>query len=171
MASLIDELINILEKEYEVYQQLIPIVEEKTQVIVKNDLISLQEITDKEQQAIDKINSLEHKRETVVNDIQTVINHKTGEFNLQKLIKLLEKQPKEQKALSIIHDKLKSTIQRLVKANNRNKALIQQSLEMIEFSMNFIQSTRMSPGNNTYTKGASEYMAQSPGTGMFDAKQ
>ena len=171
MASLIDELINILEKEYEIYQQLVPIAEEKTQVIVKNDLNSLQEITDREQLAIDQINSLEHKRETIITDIRTVINHKTGEFNIQKLIKLLEKQPKEQRALSIIHDNLKSTIQRLVKANNRNKSLIQQSLEMIEFNMNFIQSTRMSPGNNTYTKSASEYSAQSPGTGMFDAKQ
>lgn len=171
MASLIDELIDILEKEYEIYQQLIPIVEEKTQVIVKNDLNSLQEITGKEQTAIDYINTLEHKRENVMVNIKTVINRKSGDLNLQILIKLMDKQPKEQRALSMLHDNLKSAVQRLVKANNRNEHLIQQSLEMIEFNMNFIQSTRMSPGNNTYTKGASQYMAQSPGTGMFDAKQ
>lgn len=171
MASLIDELIDILENEYEIYQQLIPIVEQKTQVIVKNDLEALQDITGKEQSAIDKIGILEHKRETVMKDIKTVINRKSEDLNLQTLITLLEKQPREQKALSSIHDKLKNTIQRLANANNRNKNLIQQSLEMIEFNMNFIQSTRMSPGNNTYTRGASQYMAQSPGTGMFDAKQ
>lgn len=171
MASLIDELIVILEKEQDVYQQLIPIAEEKTQVIVKNDLNSLQEITGKEQLAIDLINTLEHKREAVMSNIKTVINRKSEDFNLNVLIKLMEKQPKEQKALSIIHDNLKATIQRLVKVNNRNKSLIQQSLEMIEFNMNFIQSTRMSPGNNTYTKSASQYEAQMQGTGMFDAKQ
>jgi flagellar biosynthesis/type III secretory pathway chaperone len=171
VASLIDELIDVLEKEYVVYQQLIPIAEEKTQVIVKNDLTSLQEITGKEQIAVDQINALEHKREGIMVNIRTVINRKTGDFNLKTLIGLMEKQPKEQKALSIIHDNLKSTIQRLVEANSRNKSLIQQSLEMIEFNMNFIQSTRMSPGNNTYTKGASQYDAQTSRTGMFDAKQ
>lgn len=171
MASLIDELINVLEKEYEVYQQLIPIAEEKTQVIVRNDLNSLQEITGKEQLAIDKINSLEHKRENIMADIKTVINRKSANITLTALIGLMEKQPREQKALSIIHDNLKSTVQRLVNINNRNKSLIDQSLEMIEFNMNFIQSTRMSPGSNTYTKGASQYEAQAFRTGMFDAKQ
>ena len=160
MASLIDELIDVLEQEYQVYQQLLPIAEEKTQVIVKNDLSSLQDITGKEQLAVDKINALEHKRETIMGNIKTVINRKSVEFNLKTLIHL-----------SVIHDKLKGTVQRLVEVNNRNKSLIQQSLEMIEFNMNFIQSTRMSPGNNTYTKGASQNIAQARGTGMFDARQ
>ena len=171
MASLIDELIGVLEEECNVYQQLIPISEEKSQVIVKNDLTSLQEITSKEQTAISRINTLERKRDQIMVNIRTVINRKTGEFTLKTLIGLMEKQPKEQTALSLIHDNLKNTIQRLVEINNRNKSLIQQSLEMIEFNMNFIQSTRMSPGNNTYTKGASQYEAFASGTGMFDAKQ
>ncbi len=171
MASLMEELIQILEQEHEIYQQLIPISDAKTQIIVKNDLIALQEITDKEQLAVDKINALEHKRDTVMMNIKTVINRKSGDFTLKTLIDLMEKQPKEQKTLSHLHDNLKKTIHRLVEINNRNNSLIQQSLEMIEFNMNFIQSTRMSPGNNTYTKGASRYEANSRVTGMFDAKQ
>lgn len=171
MASLIEELIDVLEKEYILYKELIPIADSKTQIIVKNDLNSLQEITEKEQNAIDQINVLEHKREAVMLNIKTVINIKSQEFSLKDLIGLLGKQPKEQKALSMIHDNLKVTVQRLITINNRNQSLIQQSLEMIEFNMNFIQSTRMSPGNNTYTKSASRYDAQMRGTGMFDAKQ
>jgi hypothetical protein len=171
LASLIEELVQILEQEYEIYQQLIPISDAKTQVIVKNDLTSLQEITAKEQLAVDNINVLEHKRDTVMLNIKTVINRKSDTFTLKNLIDLMEKQPNEQKALSILHDNLKRTIHRLVQINNRNNSLIQQSLEMIEFNMNFIQSTRMAPGNNTYTKGASRYEVQSRATGMFDAKQ
>ena len=171
MASLIEELIGILDKEYEIYRQMIPIAEEKTKVIVKNDLTALQAITEKEQIVIERINVQERKREEVMVNIKTVINRKTDLLDLKTLIQFLEKQPKEQKALSIIHDNLKRTIQKLVEINNRNNSLIQQSLEMIEFNMNFIQSTRMSPGNNTYTKGAAQYDAQSLGTGMFDAKQ
>ena len=171
MASLIEELIDVLEQEYEIYKELIPVAETKTRIIVKNDLISLQEITDREQLTVDRINTLEHKRETVMLNIKTVINRKSNDFNLKNLIDLLDKQPKEQKALTILHDSLQSTIHRLVEINNHNKSLIQQSLEMIEFNMNFIQSTRMSPGNNTYTRSASRYDASMRGTGMFDAKQ
>lgn len=171
MASLIDELIGILNEETQIYNQLIPVAEEKTLIIVKNDLILLQEITGKEQSIIDQVSSLERKREEVMVNIKTVINHKSENLNLKLLVQLLVKQPKEQKALSVLRDNLNGTIQRLVEVNNRNKLLIQQSLEMIEFNMNFIQSTRMSPGNNTYTKGATQYDAQSSGTGMFDAKQ
>ena len=171
MASLIDELIDILQEEHKIYRQLIPIAEEKTRVIVKNDLDSLQSITEQEQSAISRINVLERKRETVMVNIKTVINRKNGELSLSTLIDLMEKQPKEQKALSVLHDNLKDAIQGMVQINNRNKTLIQHSLEMIEFNMNFIQSTRMSPGNNIYTKGASRYDAQSSGAGMFDARQ
>ncbi len=171
MASLIDELVSILEEECVIYKQLIPIADEKTKVIVRNDLAALQEITDKEQNAINSIQSLERRRDTVLDNIRTVINRRAGEFNLRTLIKLMDKQPGEQKALSVVHDNLKKTIQVLVQINNRNKVLIQQSLEMIEFNMNFIQSTRMSPGNNTYTKGASRYDATASGAGMFDARQ
>ena len=170
MASLIDELINTLENEYEIYQQLMPIANKKTQVIVANDLSSLQRITSEEQTAIDKISALERKREAVMINIKTVISRK-DELTVKSLVELLSNQPKEQKALSIIRDKLRETILIFNQINNRNKSLIQQSLEMIEFNMNFIQSTRMSPGNNTYTKGASKYEAQARGTGMFDAKQ
>lgn len=171
MASLIEELISILDKEYEIYQQLIPIASEKTQVIVRNDLPALQLITENEQLAIDRINALEHKREEAVNNIKVVINRRSEQLTMKTLIQLLGNQPKEQKALSILHDNLTKTIRVLAEINNRNKSLIQQSLEMIEFNMNFIQSTRMAPGNNTYTKGASKYDVQTQGTGMFDAKQ
>lgn len=171
MASLIEELIEVLDKEYEAYEKLLPVAMEKTQIIVQNDVTTLQEITDKEQSMVDQINVLEHRREEVMQNIRTVIGKKTSSLNLTVLIELLDKQPKEQKQLSILRDKLHNTIQSLISINNRNKALIQQSLEMIEFNMNFIQSTRMSPGNNTYTKGASTYEAPAFRTGMFDAKQ
>ncbi len=171
MASLIDELIGVLGQEYEIYQQLIPIAMEKTQVIVRNDMNALQDITNKEQLVVDHINFLERKRDEVMNNIKTVIGKKAASLNLTSLVHLLDKQPSEQKALSVLRDNLKAAVQRLAEINDRNKSLIQQSLEMIEFNMNFIQSTRMSPGNNTYTKGASAYDAQAFGTGMFDAKQ
>lgn len=171
LASLMEELMMTLEQEYEIYKQLIPIEERKTQIIVDNDLSALEKITVEEQYVIEKINALERKREEVLVNIGTVISKNPATLQIQTIIKLLEKQPKEQKQLSEVHDNLKKILQRLVDINNQNNSLIQHSLEMIEFNMNFIQSTRMQPGNNGYNRGASQYDAGAMQPGMFDTRQ
>ncbi|MFA9464527.1 MAG: flagellar protein FlgN [Velocimicrobium sp.] len=170
MASLIEELIMTLEEEETVYQKLIPINEDKTKIIINNDLDALQKITDQEQSMILKINVLEHKRQEVLINIGTVINRNPSTLDLKTMVKLLEKQPEEQKKLSQIHDNLKRTIGRLMELNHQNQSLIEQSLELIEFNMNFIQSTRMSPGNN-YNKNASGIDLSIEQNNMFDTKQ
>jgi flagellar biosynthesis/type III secretory pathway chaperone len=171
MAGLIDELVNTILKENDIYKELIPIADEKTRVIIKNDLDALQKITEQEQLTIEKINALEKKREEVIVNIGTVLSRDPKELNMKTLIKILGKQPEEQKRLSRIHDELSETLRRLVVINDRNKELIKQSLEMIEFNMNLIQSTRMAPGVNNYTRSAGESSIRQAGTGMFDAKQ
>lgn len=170
MASLVEELISVLEEECEIYDKLLPIAEEKTNVIIKNDLETLRKITIQEHETVDRVNALERKREQVIFDIATVLNQDKDTLNLTKIIQLLEKQPKEQKLLGELHSRLKRTVGRLVDVNFQNKSLIEQSLEMIEFNMNLIQSTRTLPGNN-YTKGATTIDAPSLQTGTFDAKQ
>jgi flagellar biosynthesis/type III secretory pathway chaperone len=171
MAGLIDELVNVMSQENDIYRELIPIAEEKTRVIIKNDLDALQKITEQEQLTIEKITALEKKREEVVINIGTVLSRDPKELNMKALIKIMGKQPEEQKELSRIHDELNVNLRRLVTINDRNKELINQSLEMIEFNMNLIQSTRMAPGVNNYTRSAGESSIRQAGTGMFDAKQ
>jgi len=171
MAGLIDELVNIMSQENDIYKKLIPIADEKTRIIIKNDLDALQKITEQEQLTIEKINALEKKREEVIVNIGTVLSRDPKSLNMKNLIKILGKQPEEQKRLSKIHDELSETLRRLVTINDRNKELINQSLEMIEFNMNLIQSTRMAPGVNNYTRAAGESDIRQAGTGMFDAKQ
>ena len=171
MASLIEELIEVLQKEEAVYKELLPIAEKKTQVIIKNDLTALQEITEQEQRTIETVTALEHKRDEVIVNMGVVLNRNPKTLTLKKLIGLLEKQPNEQMELSKLHDSLTSLLKKLSDANLRNQSLIEQSLEMIEFNMNLIQSTRMSPGSGSYTKNAYESDSVFGQTGMFDARQ
>lgn len=171
MASLIEELITTLEQEYEIYEKLVPIEESKTKIIVKGDLEALQQITEQEQVVVEKINSLEHKREEIVNNVGTVVGKDPKTLRVQAIIDILDKQPKEQQQLSKVHEKLKKIVQKLAEINNHNNSLIQQSLEMIEFNMNFIQSARMITMNNSYNKGASQSDMPVMGAGMFDTKQ
>lgn len=170
MASLMEELISTLSQEKELYLALLPIAEEKTKAIVANDLEQLQKITDKEQEAVDRVNALERKRSEVINNMGIVLGRKPQELTLTELILVAEKQPKDKAALTELKESLGTAVKRLADLNERNKVLIQHSLEMIEFNMNLIQSTRMVQGNN-YTKSAAETEIGASQTGMFDAKQ
>ncbi len=171
MASLVEELVTVLTEQTKVYEQLIPVAEAKAPVIIQNDLEKLQSLTDKEQELVDEVTALEHKRLEIIRNIAIVLGKKEAQIKSKDIINSLVRDPAEQKELQILHDQLKQAIQKLMEINNRNKSLINQSLEMIEFNMNFIQSTRMSPGNNNYTRGAINTNALNSQTRMFDAKQ
>lgn len=173
MASLIDELITVLQEEEEVYRSLIPVSERKTEILVRRDVKSLQQVTEEEQALLDRAAALGHKREKVIQNMGMVLNRSPQDLDLVSLIDLLAKQPAEKKRLSTLHDSLIQVMKRLVDVNEKNKDLIENSLEMIEFNMNFIQSTRMSPGNNNYDKNATSAngMNTAYSAGSFDAKQ
>lgn len=171
MASLIEELISALSAEKAVYEELVPVSERKTKVLVKNDLEELKKVTAQEQLLLDRAGVIGHKREEVIKNIGVVLNKTPAELDLTSLTKLLARQPEEKKALAALHDSLRTTMRRLVEVNERNKDLIENSLEMIEFNMNFIQSTRMSPGNNNYNRNATNSYTSDYGGHGFDAKQ
>ena len=169
MASLIEELIMVLGDEEEIYSEIIPVAEKKTQIIVNNDLQSLNSITEEEQELLGKISKLEKKRQEVIRNIGIVMNKKESELNFVTIIELLNGQEKEQEELRKLHDKLKRTIDVLSTLNERNQMLIKQSLEMIDFDINLMQSLRTSPGVGQYNI-ASEVEMQGMKSGMFDAK-
>ena len=171
MASLIEELIAVLKQEEEVYKKLLPLEEAKIKIIIDNDLTALQRITEQEQLTVETVTALEHKRDEVIVNMGIVLNRNPKTLTLKKLIGLLEQQPKEQQELAQLHDSLTAILKRLSDANIRNQSLIEQSLEMIEFNMNLIQSTRMSPGSGSYTKNAYTDESTVGRTGMFDARQ
>ena len=171
MASLIEELISTLKAEKAVYEELVPVSEKKTKILVKNDLEELKIITAQVQLLIDRAGVIGHKREEVIKNIGVVLNKTPEQLDLTSLTRLMAKQPEEKKTLAALHDSLRTTMRRLVEVNERNKDLIENSLEMIEFNMNFIQSTRMSPGNNNYNRNATNSYTSDYGGHGFDAKQ
>ena len=171
MASLIENLISILEEENNEYNQLLNLSLDKTSVIVKGDIETLQFIVAKEQKNIAAINKLEKSREENIKDIANVLNIPENEFKLENLIKMLEKQPKEQDSLSKVRDAFKRTMNKLVKVNDNNRVLLQESIDMIEFELNLSRNTMLAPETANYSKGAYNTMGQNLIAGSFDAKQ
>lgn len=170
MASLIETLIDVLNKENTEYEGLLNLSEDKTAAIVQGDVEQLQEILIQEQKFIDTINALDAQREENVKDICNVLNLSPKNMKVDRIIELLERQPKERSALQAVHTKLKRTLDQLMKINENNKVLLQESMDMIEFELNLAKNSVLAPQTANYSKGA--YTENSlPGMGSFDAKQ
>ncbi|MBP3338693.1 MAG: flagellar protein FlgN [Lachnospiraceae bacterium] len=169
MASLIDELINVLEQENKEYETLMLLSKEKTPVIVKGDLEKLQRITQVEQEFIGKITNLEKKRTDVMNDIGTVLSKDPKTMRVVDVIEILSKQPVEQNRLSEVHDKLLTTLENFKKYNEVNANLIKESLEIIDFNLNLVTSLYQDTGIANYDKNAKSISAMGA-TGVFDRK-
>jgi len=172
VASLIENLISVLEQENSEYEVLLELSRKKTPVIVQGDIVQLQEITDEEQNVIDRIHLLEMKREEHIHDIADVINKDVEQLKLEKLIQMFEKSPREQRMLSDIHDKLHNTLSQMQQVNNHNRELLEGALELVEFDMNLLQSAKRAPETANYNRGAySTGNVMGTDSGMFDARQ
>lgn len=171
MASLMEELITTLDEEDKIYRVLIPIEQDKTRAIIANDMKSLEDITVKEHDLVDQTTALEGRRERIVTDIATVLGKDPKSMNLKVIAESLQNQPGDRMELQKVHDRLRRTVQQLQDINSQNKMLLKESMEMVEFNMNVIRSTRMSSGSSNYSSDASEVAGMAPQHGMFDAKQ
>ncbi len=171
MASLIEELIDTLNKENDEYGKLLEMSRQKAAVIVSRDIPALEKITDDEQNVMTTIGKLDAKREQVTRDIADVINKDVESLKLSVLIDLLSKQPDEQRRLSVIHDKLKVTVESVRTINESNRQLIEQSLEMVDFDLNMIRSMRQAPETNNYGRSAMSVGETLGSVRGFDAKQ
>jgi len=169
MASLVQDLIRILEEETGCYKLLREMADNKKDVIIKGDLPSLQDMTQREQEMAGLLLRLEKKRTAIIEDIATVTNQSKEEMTVSRLIDLLDGQP-EQKKLEQVGQDLVSEVVPLQEANQTNEMLLKQSMEFVDFTMNAIQSSREPVANNNYQNkgyGASSYGGQS----FFDSKQ
>lgn len=172
MASLMENLIQVLGQECAEYEGLLALSQKKTPIIASGSLEDLQKITDDEQNVVIRINHLEKQRIEVTKDIANVLNRDVDSLKLTNLIDMLAGRPAEQEKLAAVHDRLQTVVHSLQLINEQNKELLTNALEMVEFEMTLLQSMKAAPETANYNKGA--YSAGStmgvPGRG-FDAKQ
>lgn len=168
MASLIEELIDTLDKENTEYEALLELSTQKTGIIVKDDIAGLNEMIAKEQVHLDKIANLDKKRIEVINDIAIVLNKDVNTLTVKGVINLLEGQKEEQQQLARVHDRLKKTLRSVEAVNEMNKGLIEEALELINFNINYINGLSQIPETANYTKDA--YNQSQIGIATFDKK-
>ena len=154
MASLMENLIEILNKESEGYEGLLETSRKKTTVIIKGDLEALTQLTEEEQTKTDKILNLEKKRIEVTKDMANVLNMDVNTLKLTKLVDVLSSRPEEQKALAAAIDRIKASALAVQQVNKQNSELLKNSIEMVEFELGLLQAMKQAPETANYSRGA-----------------
>ena len=167
MASLLENLIDVLDKENTEYEKLVVLSDRKTPVIIQGDIDTLGSITEQEQEIVGIIQQLEKQRTEALADIANVVNR---DVETLKLINLIQMEQQEQ--LTRVHNRLKATIQKLKEINEKNQMLIGDAMEMVDFNLKMLQGLKSAPqtanySKNAYCTGSSLGVLQ----GGFDAKQ
>ena len=172
MASLMETLIDILDKETVEYEKLLNLTLSKTPVIVSENLDELARITDDEQLELSRIQALDKEMSGAIADIAIVLNKDVETMSLRKLIRIMAGRPSEQRALAEAYDRLMATAKQVKLVNERNAELIQSALDMVHFNMNMLQSANSAPESANYNRGAYSTGEQlGVDRQSFDAKQ
>ena len=172
MASLLENLIDVLGRETQEYETLVTFAEQKTPAIVKGDIESLKKITEDEQEVVGRIQKMEKQRNKFLADIANVVNRDVETLKLIDLIQMLESMPDQQQKLKDVQKRLRGTIDKLREANGKNQLLLAERLDMVDFNLNMIRAMKSAPQTANYSKNAYTN-GQSLGIfhGGFDAKQ
>lgn len=172
MASLMENLISILNEECDEYGKLLQLSISKTPIIVSENLDELARITDDEQLLLSRLANLDKKRNETVADIANVLNKDVETLKIKNLIKMMGTRPSEQRELAVAYDKLMATAKQVELINARNNELIQSALDMVHFNMNLIQASKAAPESANYDRGAlSTGDALGVNRKSFDARQ
>ena len=164
MAGLINELLTVLNEQTENYENLLALSHEKHQVLVENDVKALQKITNVENIIVGNNQRLEKKRVKITADISTVLGKRESDMTLSLLAEMI-KQQEEYPALVDVSKRLRTAVEDLKEVNDRNKTLLEFSLDYIDFTMNLVRSSASDAPPSNYNNSVQ------PDSTLFQAKQ
>ncbi|HQA58846.1 MAG TPA: flagellar protein FlgN [Acetivibrio sp.] len=144
--QLINDLIDILEKELKIYEDILEISKNKTDIIVKGKVKELENITELEQSFIAQIGKLEAAREDLVDKICSDIGKDSSKnITVTELMGYIEASQAER--LNSYKENMVSLLKEIKDKNDLNAKLIKSSIDYIDFSINIMSNVSVE-GNN-----------------------
>jgi flagellar biosynthesis/type III secretory pathway chaperone len=162
--TLTKQLVDVLNRENEIYKTIYEISNNKTDLIVGGKVNEIENITKIEQTLIIKISKLEDEREKIIGKLCDILAKKPEELTISMLIEKLGQDDADE--LKTCQEKIVRIISNLKKTNDLNAKLIKNSLEYIDFSINMM--TSIDTVNNSY--GSSGFSGETKKRNFFDMK-
>lgn len=162
--GLVAKLVEILDRENEIYETLYKLSNNKTELISGGKVQELEKIVKVEQTLVIKISKLEEQREKIVGELCTVLGLKPEAVTISELSAKLGDD--KSTLLKECKDRMLKIINKLKDTNELNSRLIKNSLEYIDFSINMM--TSIDNVNNSY--GSSGFVGDTSKRNLFDIK-
>jgi flagellar biosynthesis/type III secretory pathway chaperone len=159
-----ERLIGVLAKMLELYQALLVISKQKHDILVSAKAVELEAITKQEELLIVQIGKIETARENAIQEIIDANKIVEDHLTVSRLAQLAEEPFGVQ--LSELLEKLQQVTAELVRMNQINTKLIEQSLSYINFNLNLLTQNTIGP---TYAAKGQQSQA-SPNRAMLDRK-
>ncbi|SDJ91063.1 flagellar protein FlgN [Natronincola ferrireducens] len=134
----IEQLKEALQQELNMYQQVLEMAKEKTQIIKQGRLKELEENTSKEQQYIRTMGTFEKIRRSIFTNISQELEIQEPSSVSELLLHLEEE---EASHIDDIRNQLLEVIHRLEEINKLNEKLIYQSLEYVNFNIELMTTS------------------------------
>jgi flagellar biosynthesis/type III secretory pathway chaperone len=163
-ADMVNELINILNKEAAVYEGVLKLSRSKTDTIIAGRVAELEGVTRLEQSMILQMGKLEEQREELVDRLSVRLKVPAEDITVSSLEKLLEEEQAEK--LKACRKTLGRVLKELSDMNELNSKLIRSSLDYIDFSINLLAGTQLA--GNMY--GNAGQASDSKKRNFFDVK-
>ena len=140
MAGLVESLTSTLTEQNSLYKEIILLLSEKKEYIIKNDIEALRGIIDKENSVTAKALRAEKKRAEIMKNISIVLNKNQDILTFDFLINSLENKP-GQKELKEIVSEIRETSEKMKEINDSVRSLVENALEYIDYSINVIHTS------------------------------
>lgn len=133
---IIDKLITMLQNEYRVYEGILKLSKEKTNIIVEGRVSELENTVKLEQALVLQAGRIDKQRQEMMEQIAKEKNIQVNDVNISKIKKYANNTQKS--SLEEYQNKILNIIKELNHINQLNSKLVKNSLEFIEFSLNLI---------------------------------
>lgn len=169
MAGIIYDLEEVLQEQKMCYEGLYTLATYKSEAVMHKELPLLEEIVAKEEEFIGRMNYLEKKRESILKDIALVTGLPYKNLTVTDLVRKMGNETEVSEKLLKVREEILTFIEQLKSQNELNRALIEQSLEYVNFTVNAIQTTQLSQMPSGYGKPGQSQTIDT--RSFFDSKQ
>jgi len=136
MEPIINQLLRVLERESELYQSMLTVIDQESKGAIRSDLNALTKAGEEKENILVKLRSFEEQRIRLVREMADALGYPLQDFTLTMMSQLVG-EPLAGRLSQAGTDL--STVLNVVKdANHRNKQLFEHSLELLRGSFNLL---------------------------------
>ncbi|MGE5328923.1 MAG: flagellar protein FlgN [Deltaproteobacteria bacterium] len=143
--EIVENFIQMLEAEHKIYEEILKLSKDKTQIIIEGKVSELDHIVKLEQAFVLQISKVEKSRNEFFLKFSQEINLNKKTWNVTELKKIAS--PEQVKRLEKYQQGMTGILSELAQVNQLNSKLISNSLEFIEFSLNIMSSADIASNN------------------------